>query len=107
MSTLKQILDQGRGDLPITTEAGIKGHVLVFFSNGAYLMPLSHLATTLLSGINADFAVKNAADADIIRVDVSAAEGDGLIITALPAANPLIAGALWNDEGVVKVSSGE
>ena len=32
--------------------------------------------------------------------------GNNFIITSLPAANPTVAGALWNDGGTVKVSAG-
>ncbi len=31
---------------------------------------------------------------------------DGLIVVNLPTTNPAIAGALWNDAGIVKVSAG-
>jgi hypothetical protein len=41
--------------------------------------------------------------ADTLEITLA---GSGLILTSLPTADPLLAGALWNDGGTVKVSAG-
>jgi hypothetical protein len=41
--------------------------------------------------------------ADTLEITLA---GGGLILTSLPTADPLLAGALWNDGGTVKVSAG-
>jgi hypothetical protein len=33
-------------------------------------------------------------------------EGSSVVLSALPTSDPVITGALWNDSGTVKVSSG-
>lgn len=43
---------------------------------------------------------------DLTATGVVTLSGQSVLMTALPTADPLVAGRLWNDSGTLKVSAG-
>lgn len=81
------------GDVTITTGSGANGGEYSTAGDGGDIELTTGAGGT--AGTNGSYG------------DVIIAKNGGLVILNLPTQNPNVAGALWNDNGTVKISSGE
>lgn len=81
-----------------------------YYANTTNIMRVGNgsLSVNPFGSASADFIVyADSGTSPILNIDVSANSGTGLIsMGTLPTTDPAVAGALWNDAGVLKVSAG-